>query len=1041
MIFKRLLKAIVLPVLLLISIAVSAQDKVVTGKVTDSKTGAGLAGVSVTVKGTKIGVQTGIDGSYSIKVPASATTLVISSVGFGKTELAISGNTMPEVKLVETNASLNDVVVVGYGTQRKRDVTASIAKISSDKIASVPAPSFESALAGKAAGVQVSTTGGMAGSAAIIRIRGVNSISIPGDPLYVIDGLPIDATYLNGPTRNTLGQDRNPLANLNPNDIESVEILKDAGAAGIYGSRGSNGVVLITTKRGRGKAKINFTSRLGFTGPSVKTEFVDKDTWLKLRQEAWELDGNTGLQQNLPGKPGGFSLTDAQNNPGTDWWNLAKRTGVTQDYNLSLSKGVGKFNYYVGGSYSKEQSYIIGNDYQRIGIRGNVDYKALKNLTFSLNGAFNNGTSNLVNNGWNGGIGLAMSTGLPYYPVYNSDGSFFRTISGSNTTWGDGAGNNLVAQRDNAKYRSQENRTIGAFTTKYTPIKNLDVSGTVSYEQNNSLFNSYKTAWFLTRAANAQGNAENNLNKYTNLSYNATVNYIWDLNNNNKFTFLVGTEYQEQKTNNKYTYLDSALSPLYDGGKTGKIDSAINSSVENTTYNKLFRSYFARVNYNLKGKYIFQASIRRDESSVFRENNKYAWFPTVSAAWNISQEKFMEGFKKLDNLKLRASYGLTGSSAIPWNAGYPSFDTSRNTGGYYGGQPTIYRSNLGNPNLKWETSTNVDVALEWGILKNRISGEFGYYRKESKDVLLEVPVSGYNGVGGSQWQNQGSILNEGLEFSINTVNIKTKDFSWSTNFNIAFNKNRVLDIGQLLPDAIGGGTNETRIVPGYPVGTIFTVRYYGVDPADGLPIYIDRSGKLTKTLNVASGSVGDKVPVASVLPDYTGGLTNTFKYKQFELNTVFTYQYGGHIWDNSGKRNLGFITDWNIYSMYVGNYWRKPGDVARYPRPTLKGYPGVEGNPWSNNSSVQVFNSDFVRLKELTLSYYVPSNLLTKWKMSSAKVFFGVYNAFLFTNYPVGDPEGGRDGENDAARNQSGNANFLNPPLQRSFNFGINVSF
>jgi len=346
--------------------------------------------------------------------------------------------------------------------------------------------------------------------------------------------------------------------------------------------------------------------------------------------------------------------------------------------------------------------------------------------------------------------------------------------------------------------------------------------------------------------------------------------------------------------------------------------------------------------------------------------------------------------------------------------------------------------------LKWETSSNIDVALEAGLFNNRITIEAGYYRKESKDVLVNVPISLYNGLGGDQWQNQGSILNEGIELSLNTVNYQNKNFKWRTNFNISRNYNEVLSIGSLRPDAIAGGTNETRIIPGYPVGTVFTVRYYGVDPADGLPIFLDAAGKQTKVLNApVDGRLGDRVPVANTLPEYVGGLSNTFTYKNWELNTVFTYQFGGYIWDNSGKRNLGWITDWNIYSDYVGNYWRKPGDVAKYPRPTLKGYDQEfePGNPWLHNSSIQVHKSDFVRLRELTVNYNLPQATIKKWKVSNAKLFLSGYNLFLFTKYPFGDPESGRDGEDESARNQSANANFLNPPLQRSVNFGLNISF
>ncbi|MEO6406097.1 MAG: hypothetical protein ABIY51_06710, partial [Ferruginibacter sp.] len=339
----------------------------------------------------------------------------------------------------------------------------------------------------------------------------------------------------------------------------------------------------------------------------------------------------------------------------------------------------------------------------------------------------------------------------------------------------------------------------------------------------------------------------------------------------------------------------------------------------------------------------------------------------------------------------------------------------------------------------WETSTNLDLGLEFGILKNRISGEVGVYRKTSKDILLDVPQSVYNGAGDRQWQNQGSILNEGIELTLNTINIKKGDFTWTTNFNIAHNYNEILDVGNLLPDAIGGGTNETRIIPGYSVGTIYTVRFYGVDPADGSAIYLDKDGKQTKILNVDSRT-GDKVPVANVTPDFIGGLTNNFKYKNFELNTLFTFVSGGHIWDNSGKRNMNFITDWQIYQFMQGNYWRKPGDIAKYPRLTLNNQGGVT-NAWDNNTTLQVYDASYMRLKELTFAYYLPAKFMTRYKMSAAKIYFTGYNLLLFTKYPVGDPEGGRDGEDNAARNQSPNANFLNPPQARTYNFGINVTF
>lgn len=1036
---KQILKICMMLFFVTGTVTAFAQSSV-SGVVTDSKDGSPIVGVTVTIKGTKTAVTTDAKGAYTIAV-ASNGTLLFSSIGFSSEQAAVGGRTSLNIKMTGSNQSLSEVIVVGYGTQRKKDLTGSIVKIGADKIANVPAPSFESALAGKAAGVQITTSNGLAGSGAIIRIRGTSTVSTQGDPLYVIDGLPIniEGGIINSPSRGTVAQDRNPLANINPNDIESIEILKDASAAGIYGSRGANGVILVTTKKGKGKGKLNFSTRLGISNPSLRPKFVNKDTWLAMRQEAWEADGKTGAQQNLPG---GLTLAQAQANPETDWWDLATQTGFSQEYNLSFSKGTKSYSAFVSGVYSKQQSYVRNNDYTRMGLTGNFDYKGIKNLTIGLRGALNNGVNNLINNAWNGGIGLAMSTGLPYYPVYNADGSYYRADGGTTWEFG-GSGNNLVAQQDISKFRNVDDRYLVGGTATYNVTKKITATTNVGYEKSSGLFNSYNR-FVVNNAIKAlvkdTGNAKQDLSNYTSFNWGGTVNYVTQITKHIKFTGLLGAEYQEQKTENKNFFIDTTTSPLYDGGKNAKYDNLNTNTKFTTSFNKLYQSYFARTNFNFyDGRYNLQASLRRDASSVFKENNKVAYFPTVSAGWTISDEKFMDKQNVFNFLKLKAGWGLTGNDRIPWDAGYSRFDTSRAPGNNYGGNPTIYQSSLGNPDLKWETSTNLDLGLEFGILKNRVSGEIGLYKKTTKDVLLNVPQSISNGEGGNQWQNQGKVLNQGIEFTLNTINIKTEKFSWTTSFNIAHNYNEILDIGSLQPDAIAGGTNETRIIPGNSIGTIYTVRFFGVDPLDGSAIYLDRNGNQTKILNVDSRT-GDKVPVANVNPDFTGGLTNNFKYKNFELNTLFVFTQGGNIWDNSGKRSMNFITDWQIYQFMQGNYWRKPGDIAKYPRLTLSNQGGVT-NAWDNNTTLQVYDASFVRLKELTFAYYLPSNFLSKFKMSSAKVYFAGYNLLLFTKYPVGDPEGGRDGEDNGARNQSPNANFLNPPQARSFNFGINVSF
>lgn len=1026
---------------MLLSMVVTAQDRVITGRVTDGRDGLGMIGVTVQPKGVKGGgVFTKEDGTYSVRVTGAVTTLVFTSVGFTTQEVNISGKTSADVVMAVAVVQQAEAVVIGYGSQKRKDVTGSIAKVEGSKLASVPAPSFDGALSGKAAGVNVTTSNGLAGAASVIRIRGVSSISVNGDPLYVIDGIPLDVTNNKGNTRGQLAQDRNPLTNINPNDIESVEILKDASAAGIYGSRGANGVVLITTKRGKGKGKFTFNNSIGIVTPALKPKFADKDTWLAIRQEAWELDGNTGSQQNLPGRNGGFSLAEALNNPGTDWWKLGTQTGINHDHTLAWQKGTTKWNAYVGGTYTYNESYAGGSDNTRVGIRGNFDYRPNSKVTISVNSAYYTSRTDMINNNWNGGLSLSMGTALPYYPVFNSNGTYFKA-QGNGLTWTFGE-NNPVYQRENSRYRNTENRVILGGTASYKPVKNLTLTAAVSKEMNNGIFTSFRNSIFALRTDGVSGNGNYYLDKYDNYVFTGTAQYNWNIDTKNKITILAGGEYQDQSTKSKDIYYDTLQKPFYQD-KPSNFSNTLDARNYSTGYARLFKSFFARVNYNYAEKFLLQASVRRDESSIFRQNNRVAYFPTVSGAWVVSNEDFMKNISFLNYLKLRAGWGMVGSDKIPFRAGYPSVDTARGNGTYYGGVPSIFYK-LGNPDLKWETSNNYDVALEFGFLNNRISGEVGYYKKISSDILLNPPFTGYNGAnsGDQYWQNLGKIMNEGVEFSLNTVNYKKNGFQWNTSFNIAYNYNEVLNIGGMLPDALGGGTNETRIIPGYPVGTIFTVRYYGVDPADGLPIFLDKNGNKTKTLNVAAVN-GDKVPVANVYPYYTGGLTNTFKYKNIELSTLFTFQSGGHIWDNSGKRNMGYVTDWNIYSSYVGNYWRKPGDQAKYPRPTLAGYPGVEGNPWSNNSSVQVYSSDFVRLKEVSVGYNLPAKWVNKLKLSTAKVYLSGYNLLLFTKYPVGDPEIARDADSefDEARNQSYNANFLTLPQGRVFNFGINITF
>lgn len=1022
--FKRLLRAAALPVLLLAGVVAQAQQgNQVTGKVTDAKDGSALPGVSVVVKGTTNGTASGPDGTYTLKAPAKAI-LVFSAIGFDSQELEATGTVLDIALKASAGSTLNDVVVVGYGTQRRRDVTGAIAKVTSDKVTAISTPSFEAALQGKAPGVQVTQGSGLAGSGSVIRIRGIGSISASGDPLYVIDGIAI--TQDNFLRTNSGGMNQNPLAAINPNDIESIEILKDAGATGIYGSRGANGVILVTTKRGKlGKPSFNYNNKIGISTYANRPEFLNNQEWLQLRQEAWQNDGNSGLAT----LPGNISWADAQNT-NTDWWKLLTRTGTINEHSLSMNAGGKKIRSYIGAVYSDNQSYLVNNSFTRYGIRANLDYKVTDNFKILLNAAYNRGVNKRVPAAWAGGLGDAMSSALPIFPVYNKDGSYFT------------GGANPVRRLNETNWRNYDDRVFGGLTLEYTPIKNLTIRTQGSVDYFNSIDFQFESQNWLNRT-DIPGIAKANPFWGTNWQVNATAQYNYEPDNNNRFSFLVGSEAQSSILNayNAEIYANTDR-PFYNQRglykdsiawfKTQPASRSNFATIENDNWT--FNSLFGRVNYVLKNKYAFQLQARYDGSSKFGQNNKHGFFPSGSAAWTISSEDFMREVHFVSYLKLRASYGIVGNANIPSGSYYYRYTVGANP---YAGNPTLYPENLGNADLKWETLRNFDLAIEFALFKNRVTGEIAYYNKNTIDQLLNAGIQPNTGFANA-WRNLdgGKILNEGVEFSANIKVIDGQTFKWIVGGNISRNYNSVKSLGVLDADAVGGGTNDTRIIVGYPVGTNYVVRYYGVDPQDGLPIWYDKEGKLTKTF-----SLNDRVPVGKVIPDYVGGANTSLSYKNFDLSALFTYVIGGNIYDGSAKRQAGIITDWNVRRDLLDR-WRQPGDEAKYPRVTMNTatYDGLSSE-WQYNSTMFLYDASFVRLRELSLRYNLSANALKKLHLKNASVFATGMNLLTFTKYIGGDPEIARDFENPQDRNLSPNVTYLTPPQQKSVVFGINVTF
>ncbi len=1025
---RKLLRATVFITLLLCSVISHAQQRVITGRVIDPKDGSPVVGATVQAKGTRIATQTGTDGSYQLSVDATVTTLVVSSSGFETQEINVAGRTTADVNLVINNASLGEVIVVGYGVQRKKEITGAISKVSSEKLTSIPVPSFEAALQGKAPGVQVIQGNGLAGSGSVIRVRGVGSISAGGDPLYVIDGIPIVSDpFLRG---NSGAMNQNPLSSLNPADIESVEILKDAGATGIYGSRGANGVILITTKRGKsGKPSFNYSNKLGIANAAMRPKFVNGSEWLQLRQEAWNNSGHTG-QAPLPG-----TLTWAeasQNN--TDWWDLLTQTGFINEHNLSMNMGTSKLKTFANLTYGQYEGYIKANSYDRISARLNMDYKPINMLKIGLTSGFNYGLNKRVPAAWDGGIGEAMSSALPIYVPYNSDGTY-----GGNT--------NPIRRLNETKRRELDTRFLGGLTVELQPVKNLFLKAAGSLELIRSYDDQYETYLWTEKSTVDSGVARRFPYWGTNWNTTFTANYLWNMQENHRFSFLVGQENQSVSLrdyigadNNLWTY---SAHPFWYNINTRQSyrnlrDNAIAEGrlTERQRDAYTFTSFFARLNYNYKDKYLLQVTGRMDGSSKFGTNNKYGFFPSGSAAWNVSEEDFIKDISWINFLKLRASYGIVGNANIPSGVYYDNYQVGGNS---YNGSPTLYLNALGNPDLQWETMRNFDAGVEFTLFKSRITGEVAYYRKVSTDILLSPGISPSASGVGDIWRNLHNtrILNEGIEISGTIKLIDNERLKWSVGGNIARNYNEVLDY-ELGPDAVSGGTNDTRIVQGLPLGVNYLVRYYGVDPADGLPIWLDNTGKQTKTF-----SLNHRVYAGSVLPRYIGGANTSVEYRNFELNALFSFVIGGSIYENSGKYQfLGVSTkNWNYRRDYLDR-WVNPGDMTQYPKLVYNAtdYPGVPSED-QFNSTMFLRSADYMRLRELTLAYRFTPASLQKVKLKGLRIFATGSNLFTFTKYPGGDPEITRDFENPQDRNLSPNITYLTAPTQRTIVFGLNVTF
>jgi TonB-linked SusC/RagA family outer membrane protein len=994
----------------------SAQTKEVTGKVVSAVDSSALSDVTVKVKNSQASTTTDADGTFRLTVPANATTLVFSYVGFSEVELPISD--LMSVSMSPGKGALNEVVVVGYGTASKRELTGSIAKVAGTEVANLPYQSFEAAIQGKAPGVVIESGSGKVGQAMKIRIRGTSSISASSQPLYVVDGLPVVSNSVSDGTNDPT----NPLVDINPNDIESIEVLKDAAASAIYGARAANGVILITTKKGKlgRKTQIELNLSNTFSEPTRKRKFMDARQYLDLVREAGANDGKIDFAEGISGYPteqeaiddyvnsyegylsGNFALgTDYKNyEVNTDWQDqLFRKNATSQQVDLSVTGGSDKTRFYVSGFYNKQDAIVINNTFTRYGGRLNLDHKATDRLTVGLNLALNRSQLDRISNDNAFSTPGQLVAQLPMSPLLDP-------------ATGDLNGQTLYGNAlFDAKYNSDEQVTFRSLGNAFADLKILP-SLSFRSELGVDVLNLYQESFAGKQTIDGAGigRATAITTSSASLNTNNFFTFSPTINDNHKLTSIVGMSYLQNDTKQATTqgegYPTDAVKNL-----SGATDITFGTSTNNRY---TFLSYFLRANYSFLDKYLLSVSARADGSSRFGENNRYGWFPAASLGWIISEEDFLKNVGFLSYLKLRASYGLTGNAEIGQNNFLGLYGVSN-----YPGLPGFVPTQLPNDDLKWEKTAQFDAGIEFGFFDNRLTGEVDYYQKNTSDLLLNVNIPTTTGFA-SVLRNLGTMYNKGVELSFNSRNFDG-DFKWSTSFNIAYNVNKVQDIdGQVITNGV------QRAIEGEPIGVFFMQEFAGVDPANGDALYYDSTGKTTSIYGQAQRRV-----VGQANPDFTGGFGNTFSYKGFDLNIFFTFVQGNSVFNQGGiymESGLGNGFD-NQTTRYLDR-WKNPGDITDVPRA------GLSYGTNDRSSSFWLQDGSYIRLRNATLGYTLPSKVASLLKLASARLYVSGNNLWTATKYD-GDPE-----VNTATLgNLTGGVDFYTIPQARTISLGLNVKF
>ncbi len=1016
---KSILSSLLL--LLFVSGIVVAQERTISGTVTSIEDGASIPGVNVLVKGTTTGTITDVDGRYRIQVGGEDAVLVFSYIGFESVEIEVGARSTIDVQMAADVTQLSEVVVTGYGTQLKTDLTGNIASVSGEEIQNVPVPSFEQAIQGRTAGVLITNQNGKVGQGIDIRIRGASSVSASNQPLYVIDGVVVTSESQSINAANT-----NPLADLNFNDIESIEILKDASASAIYGSRAANGVILITTKRGKvGKTKFTVGYQKGFSQPTNKVDWLDRDGYFELFDEAFANSSSDGTINGTV-----FGLTraglydifvpgwDDPQNFNTDWQELAFQDGQLDQIDVSASGGTEKTRFFISGQFSEQDGILTKNSFERNAGRINIDHRATDKLSFGLDFSLSRTKNNRLSTDNAFSTTLQAIAQAPVQSPFDPNGPGGLN---QNTLY-----YNFLFHRDQSSFVTRVIRNLTNIYANYEIVNGLTFTTKFGID----LLTQNEEQFFGRNTNTGQGVGGSGTNRWVqvaNYTFDNYLTYAKTINDQHDVSVTGGISYQRVRRDQTSVTGQGFPSDLF-----RQVASAANITAGSSTErDKIFASYFARANYKLNNKYLFGLSGRIDGSSIFGDNERYGFFPSVSAGWIVSEESFLSGLGTLSFLKVRASWGqtgnafFTGSSAIdPDVPALGLFDGN----GAYGGISGTSPSQVPNPDLKWETTSQIDIGIDFGLFEDRITGEIDYYFKDTEDLLLNVNVPGTTGFRTAS-KNVGNLENKGWEILLNSNNL-VGEFSWSTNFNIAFNDNKITNLdGQVLT---GGFINEAQ--EGQPIGVFVGPEYAGVDPANGDALYFLNDGTEGTTNNV---NAAEQVVIGSPLPDFIGGFGNNFAYKGIELSVLLQFVYGNDVYNGGGRfqeTNGDFFDNNTEYQL---NRWQNPGDITDVPQARLFGGNGTA------HSSRYLQDGSYMRLKTVVLSYNLPASVLSKIGMESARVYVSGQNLLTWTAYGD-DGRAGWDPEvnTDFLAGNIGLGNdFYAAPQARTITFGATLGF